>query len=124
WRDGRVETHEATLDERDRPMVDIRRIHLPAHGGNGRDLVEGLETFELENMDWNDITVGPFDVEVDPEVLSRAMERLNEKLTDPEWHERILRFNEHEHKLQEQVRALEERLEDLESELERLSAGS
>jgi len=124
WREGRVDTLEATLEEHDRPMVDIRRFHIPPHGGEGVASFEGIEALELEDMDWNDFTVGQFDVEVDPEVLHQAMQRLNERLADPEWQARILRFNEHEHKLQEQVRALEERLQDLETELERLSDGS
>ncbi len=118
WREGRVETFQATLEERERPMIDIRRFHIADH-------TLDLDVIELEVPEaLGDLTIFPTQVDLDPELLSEALERLNEELSNPEWHQRVMRFSEHEHGLQERIDALEERLRELETELESLLDGS
>ncbi len=119
WRDGRLVNLQATLEERDRPMVDIRRLHLEEHLEDADVRILKLEMPEVGD-EFSTFVTG---LELDPEVLNTALDRLNEELSDPEWHQRIVRFSEHEHGLQERIEELEKRLLELERELESLPDG-
>lgn len=119
WRDGQVENLEATLEERERTMVDIRRFHTERIGDDDTE----IDVVELEHAGFADLTAHLGQLELDPEALERALERLDEVLAAPEWNRRVVRFREHEHALQERILELEERLEGLEAELKRLSGG-
>ena len=115
WRDARLESVQATLEERDRTMIDIRRVHA-----------EHLEDMDVRVMklevtdDLLDAEVLEQTIELDAELLEEALERLNETLSDPGWHQRVQQLNEHESGLQDRIEVLEEKLEGLEQEIESL----
>jgi membrane-associated protease RseP (regulator of RpoE activity) len=119
WRGGRLESLQATLEERNRPMVDIRSLHLEDHMKDMDVKILQLEVPEFEG----DLATFATELEFDPEVLNQALDRLNEELSSPEWHQRVQRLSEHEHGLQERIEELEKRLLELERELESLPDG-
>jgi hypothetical protein len=105
WRGGRMQQIPATLAEREGRWVDIRQFHIP----------EGhIESIELPDIEMHEA------IELDSQTLNRAIERLNEEMSSPEWHERIQYFREHQSGLMEKIELLERRLEELEEQLEEL----
>lgn len=104
WRDGKVQTLTATLVKHEGPWVDIRQFHLGDHHGL-HEVTEG----QLEDA-----------IEIETETFNMAIERLNQAMDSPEWHERVYRFKEHQGDLMERIETLEQRLKELESELENL----
>ena len=116
WRDGRLDSFEAVLDERDRPMIDIRRLHAGDHSEDFDVRVHHLEVPES----LQDFTGIPSHIEIDPEVFHEAIERLHEELSETDLQQRIVRFSEHETGLRERLEELETRMQELERELEAL----
>lgn len=108
WRSGKVRTLEATLVEREGPWVDIRQFHLGADHSGLHELPDG----GLEEA-----------IEIEAETLNMAIERLNQTMSTPEWHERVYRFKEHQGDLMERIEILEKRLRELEQELQDLPTG-
>ena len=104
WRSGKVQTLTATLVEREGPWVDIRQFHLGDHHG-----LHEVTEVQLEDA-----------IEIETETFNMAIERLNQTMESPEWHERVYRFKEHQGDLMKRIETLEERLKELESELEKL----
>ena len=105
WRGGRMRQISATLAEREGRWVDIRQFHIP----------EGhLETMELPDIEIHEA------IELDSQTLNRAIERLNEEMSSPEWSERIQHFRDHQSGLMEKIELLERRLQELEEKLEEL----
>ena len=107
WRDGNLQKLQATLVEHEGPWVDIRQFHL---GQNHIGLQE-IPDEELEDA-----------IEIESDTLNMAIERLNQTMSTPEWHERVYRFKEHQGDLMKRIETLEQRLKELERELERLPA--
>lgn len=105
WRDGKMQKLEATLAERQGAWVDIRQFHL----GDRRLGLHELESGELQGA-----------IELETETLNRAIERLDQTMGTPEWHQRIHRFKEHQGHLMDRIETLEERLRELERELDNL----
>lgn len=105
WRHGKVQTLEATLVEHEGPWVDIRQFHLGADHVGLHEMPEG----GFEDA-----------IEIETETLNMAIEKLNQTMSTPEWHERVYRFKEHQGDLMERIDTLERRLKELELELERL----
>jgi membrane-associated protease RseP (regulator of RpoE activity) len=105
WRDRRVQTLSATLTEHEGPWVDIRQFHL----GEGHAAPHQASPEELEGA-----------IEIETDLFNTAIERLQETIDSPEWHERVYRFNEHQGDLMERIDLLEKRLKELEEELEAL----
>ena len=105
WRGGEMLHLTATLTERQGPWVDVREFHLPQQ--------------HLEGHAWTDLELEGA-IELDTVTLNRAIERLNEEMSSPEWRERVYRFKEYQGDLMERIEVLEKRLQELESELEEL----
>ena len=104
WRNGKIQTVTANLVEREGPWVDIRQFHLGDHHGL-HEVTEG----ELEDA-----------IEIETVTFNMAIERLNQAMDSPEWHERVYRFKEHQGDLMKRIETLEQRLKELEAELESL----
>lgn len=105
WRDGKVQTLDATLVEHEGPWVDIRQFHPGADHLGLHDIPDG----DLADA-----------IEIEAETLNMAIERLNQTMSTPEWHERVYRFKEHQGDLMERIEILEKRLRELEQELQNL----
>jgi len=108
WREGQIRNVQSTLVERQGPRVDIRQFRLP----EGR----------LADREWSDAELEGA-IELETETLNRAIERLNQELDSPEWHERVHLFKEHQGSLMQRIEVLEQRLRELEKELQELSDG-
>lgn len=108
WRDGAWQTITATLAERERPQVDVGRFLLRC-----ADDEEDCDELLL-----GDGFAGA--VELDREVLDRALKRLQEHLDSPRFRESILEFGERNRQLEERISELEARLRELEKSLESL----
>ena len=107
WRDGKVLSLTAVLEERERPQIDIRRLITLGEDHEGH---ERLTPEQFRQV-----------IEIDPTTLNEAMEHLNEQLTSPHFQERIERYWTGRGELQERLEELEQRLKELEKELAELS---
>jgi membrane-associated protease RseP (regulator of RpoE activity) len=107
WRDGKVLSLAAVLEEHERPQVDVRRLMTFGEDHTGH---ERLTPEQFRQV-----------IEIDPTTLNEAMEHLNEQLTSPHFQERIERYWTGRGELQERLEELEERLKELERELLELS---
>lgn len=107
WRDGKVLSLTAVLEQRERPQIDVRRLITlgEEHEGHGR-----LTPDQFHQV-----------IEIDPTTLNEAMEHLNEQLTSPHFRERIENCWTGRSELQERLEELEKRLKELERELSELS---
>jgi membrane-associated protease RseP (regulator of RpoE activity) len=107
WRDGKVLSLTAVLEEQERPQIDIRRLITLGEDHAGH---ERLTPEQFRQV-----------IEIDPTTLNQAMEHLNEQLTSPHFEERIERYWTGRGELQERLEELEQRLKELEKELAELS---
>jgi len=105
WRGGEILHMGATLTERQGPWVDVREFHFPRQ--------------HLEGHDWTDLELEGA-IELDTVTLNKAILRLNEEMSSPEWRDKVYRYKEHQGDLMERIEMLEQRLQELESELEEL----
>lgn len=100
-RDGRPLRLEATIEERERPQVDVRHVirRLPrvGHGGHGE----------------------PFVFHFQGEGLPEMMESLKERVESPEFRREVIDLRSRESELLERLETLERRIDELEVELER-----
>lgn len=95
WRDGRAQTLTATIAERERPALDVRRM-----------VCEPGQECDVEMI-------------TDPALLAPAMERLGRVLGDKEMQERVLRFRDRNQELEKRLQELETRLQELEKQLQK-----
>lgn len=107
WRDGKVMTLGAVLEEQERAQVDVRRLITLGEDHEGH---ERLTPEQLHRV-----------IEIDPTTLNEAMTHLNEQLASPHFKERIEKYWSGRSELQERLEELETRLKELEKELAELS---
>lgn len=107
WRDGKVLSLAAVLEERERPQIDVRRLITLGEDQEGHERLTPEQFHQV--------------IEIDPTTLNQAMEHLNEQLTSPHFQERVERYWTGRGELQERLEELEERLKELERELAELS---
>lgn len=105
WRSGNLHQVQSSLTEREGPYVDIRQFHRP----------EG----QVRTWTWSDTDLEGA-IELETETLNQAIERLNEEMDSPEWHERLHSFRDHQGTLMKRIEILEKRLKELEQELGQL----
>lgn len=105
WRDGKVQTMQSTLMERQAQAVDIRHFRSPDVRIHRLELDEA----ELEGA-----------IELETATLNRAIERLNREMDSPEWHSKVHSFTEHQETLMQRIETLEQRLREMEEELRSL----
>jgi hypothetical protein len=94
WRDGRAQTLTATIAERERPALDVRRLRC-----------EPGEECDFEMIGDPAVVLGP------------AMKRLQGLLGDEEMQERLTRFRSRNQELEQRLQQLEQRLQELEKQL-------
>ena len=94
WRDGRAETLTATIAERERPAMDVRRM-----------VCEPGEECDFELMGDPAMVLGP------------AMKRLERVMGDEQMQERLTRFRSRNQELEKRLAELEQRLAELEQRL-------
>ncbi|MGB3562871.1 MAG: PDZ domain-containing protein [Thermoanaerobaculia bacterium] len=107
WRDGKVLSLAAVLEERQRPQIDVRRLMTLGEDHEGH---ERLTPEQLHQV-----------IEIDPTTLNQAMVHLNEQLASPHFQERVERYWTGRGELQQRLEELEQRLKELEKELAELS---
>ncbi len=101
WRDGSAQTLTATIAERERPAVDLRRL-----------VCKPGEECDLEVLGDNMEMIG------DPAiVLGPAMKSLGGMLGDEQMQERMSRFRSRNQELEKRLQELETRLQELEKQL-------
>lgn len=106
-RDGHPETVEATLATQQRRQLDLGGlITLEARPG------------DVSGIDWHG--EGAPRVELDPEVMSKALEQMRQHFESPEWRIQVERFGGSETDLEQRIRELRRRLQELEQELDEL----
>jgi membrane-associated protease RseP (regulator of RpoE activity) len=105
WRDGKMQSIEATLAERKRPQIDIGPMVWQGKG------------FELPEID---VELPESVVRIDPERFEKALADLHERLESPEFKARLQEMVEKRQRMDERMRELEERMRELEKELSKL----
>jgi membrane-associated protease RseP (regulator of RpoE activity) len=108
WREGQLRLVQSTLVEREGPWIDIRQIRLP----EGEFQEMKILGHELDGT-----------IELKTETFNKAIERLNQELDSPDWHEKVHSFTVHQGSLMKRIEILEQRLRELEAELQDLPAG-
>ncbi len=98
WREGRVQTMTATIEERERPQFDLGGMMFP--GGD-------------ENS---------FFFQLDPDTLADAQKQLGHVLEIPEFGERLHTFHMGQDGLRERLQQVEAQLEQLQERLQELLA--
>jgi membrane-associated protease RseP (regulator of RpoE activity) len=105
WRDGKVQSIEATLAERAKPQIDI-----------GPMVLEGKD-FELPELN---VELPESVIHIDRERIEKALADLHERLESPEYKERLKEMVEKRQRMDERMRELEERMRELEKQLSQL----
>lgn len=100
-RDGELQTVNATVEERQRPQVDVGHMlrHLPRFGKDGEPLVLHFQGDGL------------------PEMIEN-LEQLRSRIESPEFRRRVIDLRSRESELLERLETLEKRLQGLEEELQ------